>query len=370
MEQKIGLSMVKVVGEKRKKATIEIDGKHFIDCEFIDCKFRYRGLGLVRFQRGFAIGCTFDFNDDSMVVIEALRRLVAKHGTYRLWMLMDGIQNMDDKLVSEFINDDPWGGHFSTPEAIRVLHFLANARAAKAFDYVAGTVDLFKGKNAAPIPDLDGPVYIYLGQKGHVENWVKGGRIPLRLASSYRSKERFAGKTPDENVTYTATHPETLFQNLVELGYFMTDVGFENVWIDEKHYPRIHIAERSYSDGPVLCTSRILSNYIAYRFEKRKFCVRVDDFPSLKAHIDGQLGAGEIGNCEYTAGHNRSPFLKSIWDAWQFERRALWQGNAEVWVDIPRGTGRPVPITPVERMSVQEVKRLGFLHAEAISAVI
>ncbi|MEP9224575.1 hypothetical protein ABKT17_14240 [Enterobacter hormaechei] len=177
--------------------------------------------------------------------------------------------------------------------------------------------------------------YVYLESLKFVDTWVNGGSLPIRSVLEYKCKEegREGNLTPDEGVIDTSTHAQNLFgisaeDSSITIGKFLVagKVVASNIKI-----------ERFSETGIVLCAAARLDRKIAEGF-KRNYCVRINDFDSLKSVIDTQLGVvGKLGYCYYTTGHKRNTFLKSYKDSWQNEIRIFWKDLSPTEVILPKG---------------------------------
>jgi hypothetical protein len=179
--------------------------------------------------------------------------------------------------------------------------------------------------------------YLYLTEQSWADTWVNGGRVPLSLASTYKSLEREGTNTPDETLMVkTNRDPRDIpsvffsenlqFKNLNFHGNVAFGVAAPNV-----------TGDRFIDDGIILSLSNVKSSAICQRLHKAT-CVRILDFQNLKTTIDSQLGVeGMALSCKYTKGHNRNHFLKSTMDKWQKEFRIFWRYRTPVWVELPPG---------------------------------
>lgn len=184
--------------------------------------------------------------------------------------------------------------------------------------------------------------YVYLESLEFVDTWVNGGSLPIKSVLQYKCEEdrRSGNLTPDEGVIDTSTHP----QNLLNIRAENSSVTIGKFLVDGKQIAKDIKIERYSETGIVLCASTRLDRGIAEGF-KRKYCVKIENFNSLKAVIDEQLGvSGKLGFCYYTTGHKRNTFLKSFKDFWQNEVRIFWKDLEPVDVDIPKGLAIQIEI--------------------------
>jgi hypothetical protein len=181
--------------------------------------------------------------------------------------------------------------------------------------------------------------FLYLNEIDHISAWVSGGGVPLKLASSYRSRERQGSRTPDECAERDCpTDPDEAWRGLsrVLVGATPDNCDVEDVkligqgatWLTDR-----------YEDGLILCLSNSFDiEKHANRYPKDA-CVRILDVDALRRALDEQLGVeSEMRACEYTTGKNRGPFLKSVADDWQEEFRLYWKDIQEAKrVELPAG---------------------------------
>lgn len=198
--------------------------------------------------------------------------------------------------------------------------------------------------------DLSGSIYVYLAEEKHVSNWVNGGVIPIGLASGYKATEFKGNKTPDENGIHES--PVDL-DALREVGGIVLGGHIEDVTIRGHIGPggqinSMHIPAARYGteDGRVMCFSRTNSREIAMKLGDRKFCVRIDDIPRLKAILDECVGSpSEAGKCQYRDDFQRNPFVKRNDQAVLDEFRIYWKNLLEERsFSLPPGIGVEVEI--------------------------
>ncbi|WP_236942821.1 hypothetical protein [Ewingella americana] len=154
--------------------------------------------------------------------------------------------------------------------------------------------------------------YLYLTKVEWADAWVNGGVVPLFSSSTYKSEERKATFTPDENLIDTSTHDLKDFKGLVKFEGGGSVIFDETCTINGKRYPGgINFSQRT-EDGLVLCMANRKSNFIAKKLGKFA-CVRIYDVVALKAVLDEQIGVvGEMGECKYTSNHQRDISLSRI----------------------------------------------------------
>ncbi|WP_131798626.1 hypothetical protein [Achromobacter insolitus] len=183
-----------------------------------------------------------------------------------------------------------------------------------------------------PFPRL----YLYLPVLSYSEAWIRGGRVPIRLASSYKSDLRQGIMTPDENLIYDSPVPfEALHPAIVVEGD--ARVTFTNNTYNGRRLPDIKNASRYREDGLILSFSKTASPDVMRRLDK-VCCIEVTKPGLLWRRINSQIGRiGRVGACRYTTDHQRDHFLKSVEDQWQDEYRFFWPktDQPEVWVKIP-----------------------------------
>ncbi|RSE91753.1 hypothetical protein [Achromobacter aegrifaciens] len=182
-------------------------------------------------------------------------------------------------------------------------------------------------------------LFLYLGDVKFAETWVGGGKIPINLASSYKSDTRGGVMTPDENLIYAFARPVEEYQNVIA---FSPSVQIHNLTIvgcsvDGRPLSNEYGASRYVEDGLILSFCQTASYEIMQRLGK-VCCVQVIQPDLLLNSIEAQLGpVSKVGPCRYTSDHRRNHFLKSDEDSWQDEFRFFWKKTDEptVWVDIP-----------------------------------
>ncbi|WP_296223321.1 hypothetical protein [Ralstonia sp. UBA689] len=179
--------------------------------------------------------------------------------------------------------------------------------------------------------------FLYLTQVDWADAWIRGGEVPISLASSYLSGTRSGIFTPDENtihrspVDLRSLRPAFHLENV-------RNISIVNSSINGVPIPNIINADYYVEDGLILSFCNDFSAEIARRMGKRA-CVKILNIADLKANLDHQIGLnGTMANCGYTHDHQRNHFLKSVNDAWQKEYRLFWSGNERRTVTIPPNT--------------------------------
>jgi len=180
--------------------------------------------------------------------------------------------------------------------------------------------------------------FLYLNEVAHVATWSDGGVVPLRPASSYWSWERQGPMTPDEcsvrdcptdrDVAWRALGGAFVGATPDNIDVDVTLIGHGATWLRD-----------IYEDGLILCLANTFDiEKHANRFPK-DVCVKIVDVVALKGVLDRELGMqSTMGECKYTTGQNRSPFLKSVENEWQDEFRLYWPGIRETKsVTLPAG---------------------------------
>lgn len=183
-------------------------------------------------------------------------------------------------------------------------------------------------------------LYLYLNEHAYADTWVNGGKIPINPASTYRSMERSGIYTPDENLIHSSPVDLTKLTQLMDVapGVRIEGLNLYGCYNDGQPVPTVENAAYYEDDGLILSFSYRLTKILARKMNK-KCCVKILDMPTLKKHIDEQLGVeSKAGPCQYTWEHQRSHFLKSDEDVWQEEYRLFWPLTKKVEVDIPAGT--------------------------------
>lgn len=182
-------------------------------------------------------------------------------------------------------------------------------------------------------------IYLYLEKEEYAKTWVDGGKAPICLASKYLHDKRDGTKTIDE----TKIREGIPLSNYEQYGMFFGNM--ENYEISGNTYngEKMPDAKGYREDGLILSFCNDLSSDIARKLRK-VICVEIIDIEKTKQEIDRQLGVvGVMRNCEYTTGHERNPFLKSVEDSWQNELRIYWKNQLHSQeVIIPSGTAKIV----------------------------
>ena len=199
--------------------------------------------------------------------------------------------------------------------------------------------------------------YLYLEEIHYTETWVNGGKIPIKLASSYKSDKRSGIHTPDEgiidntvdNIVNGQNSPIRIDRGIMEFLYpeekrqFTNSNVFQNIAFFVNDTPINSYGYYSnIEDGLILsfCTKFCMN--IMQRLGK-KVCIQISNIFTLKQLLDKQLGCvGEYKKCKYTKTHNKNHFLKSNDDEWQQEWRIFWDKKdvEEILVEIPKNTAK------------------------------
>lgn len=189
--------------------------------------------------------------------------------------------------------------------------------------------------------------YLYLTKYSWSHAWLDGGTVPLFQSSTYKSKERHATFTPDENLIDKSTHNADDFKGYFKLTGNCTVTFDEGCSFNGRTIEGGMYFDRQHEDGLVLCMANSRSNLIARKLRKAA-CVKILDIEALKAFLDKQIGIeGQMGNCAYTKTHERDHFLKSHLDSWQDEFRIFWPNAKNIEVTIPPKIAQRVSIKGV-----------------------
>jgi hypothetical protein len=181
--------------------------------------------------------------------------------------------------------------------------------------------------------------YLYLSEVEWSNAWINGGEIPISLASTYINKERDGILTPDENLIHES--PVNL-KGLSPFLHFAEGASIRHLTITNSRFNGVRIpdivnAGYYVEDGLILSFCNSLSGEVAKKL-KKKACVKITNIEKLRKSIDRQLGfKGIMKECEYTNGHQRNHFLKSVEDSWQDEYRIFWKYPTNKVVKIPSG---------------------------------
>lgn len=187
-------------------------------------------------------------------------------------------------------------------------------------------------------------LYLYLKEHAFVDAWVKGGKVPFYVASTYVSERRVGVYTPDENLIDSSTFNVKRLDGMIEFVGDNSNIGFFGCYANGVRLDgTVH---RHYEDGLVICLSKKRGKHLARKLNK-KACVKINDINILKRLVDEFTGiTGAQGLCEYTPGHKRHHFLKSTYDSWQEEYRMFWPGCGNIEIEIPPGLAEPVFYLP------------------------
>lgn len=180
--------------------------------------------------------------------------------------------------------------------------------------------------------------FLYLNEIAHVATWVNGGPVPLNLASSYVSRERRGTNTPDELRELDCPDPDGAWRIIssIFVGATPDNCDVNASIIGPQGF--MPLKDRR-EDGLILCLSNSFDIEKQANRYRKDACVRILDVEALKRVLDDALGAeSQMRSCDYTAGRNRNPFLKSVEDKWQDEFRLYWKSVKEPkWVPLSAG---------------------------------
>ena len=191
--------------------------------------------------------------------------------------------------------------------------------------------------------------YLYLAHEKHVDNWIKGKKVPIYRSSKYVSPEEQRGgiHTPDETkqIKSNANSMEDfdpLLSRDSDLSSCQNVNIADNYVIDEKGNSR-KMAEYSQhtEDVYILCFCESFELSIMKKLGKN-YCIKIKDIELLKRSIDYQLNClGKAAPVMYTSKMERHHYLKSDKDEWQNEYRLCWsidkRTDDELEVEIPLG---------------------------------
>jgi len=179
--------------------------------------------------------------------------------------------------------------------------------------------------------------YLYLTRPEWIDPWVNAGVVPISLASSYLGDERGGTRTLDENRIHKSEFPIDGYANHGLRIENCKDITVTNFVGNGRRLPDVNHADYYKEDGLILSFCNSASEEIGRRLKKRA-CVKILNIEKLKRKLDKQLGCkGAMGECEYTADHQRNHFLKSVEDSWQDEYRIFWRTSRHLKVTIPKG---------------------------------
>ena len=116
-------------------------------------------------------------------------------------------------------------------------HVEGSVRAApESGEFMPGLVSPMSGRSFFPRPTSRPPVisramsvsrvqevppnlYLYLGERDWVGNWVDGGKVPIFRAAKYYDRENRSGRTtPDETLVHHSTIPVEKLRPYVNVG--------------------------------------------------------------------------------------------------------------------------------------------------------
>lgn len=209
---------------------------------------------------------------------------------------------------------------------------------------------------------MDQKLYLYLTEKDWAEAWVNGGKIPIKVASTYKADYRDGIFTPDENIvrelkgldeniftSHIMSGDPNLGENSstqIRIGKLVVVENTPNGRVEKIMGENIDYLAK-YEEGYIQSFSNTLSEDVMEKF-KKKACVQIVNPEELEKIISAQLNLKCIAQkCKYTDGKNRNHFLKSVNDEWQDEFRFFWKKDSaeepkEIWVDIPANSGKIV----------------------------
>lgn len=203
-----------------------------------------------------------------------------------------------------------------------------------------------------------GPVYRYLREERHAENFSRGRDVRISSISTCRKAEGFSGDSAEASMTYrghieegSSSNPD--MREILRRSGVSADLGItmKNVATNITFY---------YADAFLLCCTREMSPVASERFGP--FCVRINH-PSIfvkfvAARLLGEvlpigsslncgLGFVTYGEREYAGLSAPRPamFVKSIKDASEREVRMIWspkpaQGDLRpVYISAPELSG-------------------------------
>lgn len=197
--------------------------------------------------------------------------------------------------------------------------------------------------------DYRGPLYLYLAEDWMADNWIKGGRVPIKTARDYLSAERIGTLTPDEVVQQKIRLADESSINSFSLAFGGTQgrFTFKNVAVLTRQHghQRLdgHISLYE-EDAHILCFSTVRSRAQMERFKKAA-CVEILDVDRLKTVLDSQIQQHSFsGLVGYTDTNDRGHFMKSKADSWQAEYRITWlsRGLGVIECDLPPGIAKHV----------------------------
>jgi hypothetical protein len=180
---------------------------------------------------------------------------------------------------------------------------------------------------------------VYLNELWHADAWIRGGRIPISLASTYKSEVRDGILTPDENLIYDSPLDfKEEYSPYIKIDGSVIGLTIMNLQINGVKFPGVVNVSRYVEDGIILSFCKKFDVEIGRRFKGKVVCVRIFDIHNLFKVIDSQLSvSGRLRDCVYTDTHQRNHFLKSRDDSWQEETRMFWGVTENALVELPPG---------------------------------
>ena len=81
--------------------------------------------------------------------------------------------------------------------------------------------------------------FVYLENEVYSNTWINGGKIPIKLASSYKSEERKANFTPDENLIYNTNHSLDILKPFINIeeSCSIKNININNTFMNGKRIP-------------------------------------------------------------------------------------------------------------------------------------
>ncbi len=176
---------------------------------------------------------------------------------------------------------------------------------------------------------------------------MRGGTVPICLASTYLATIRKATYTPDENLIHDSP-VDLLNMGLIHAAdptkVTIRSMTTKNIVVNGVRLPDVTNGRYEREDGLILSLCNRKNSSIARRLGKRAG-VRIHDVEKLKHLIDHQLGTtGIMGPCVYVEDHRRDHFTKSTEDAWQDEFRIFWPVLRDAKVLLPAGVARRIKL--------------------------
>jgi hypothetical protein len=110
--------------------------------------------------------------------------------------------------------------------------------------------------------------YVYLNELWHADAWIRGGRIPISLASTYKSEVRDGILTPDENLIYDSPLDfKEEYSPYIKIDGSVIGLTIMNLQINGVKFPGVVNVSRYVEDGIILSVWKKFDVEIGRRFK-------------------------------------------------------------------------------------------------------